>query len=177
MSLVVKNLPANAGYIKEVGLILESRRSPGLGHAIHSNILAWKIPWSEEPGRLWSVGLHRVWHNWSNVACTHARSDYDSDFRAQGKKICYCFHFFLSVCHEVIGLDALILVFWKLSFKWAFSLISSTLIKRLFSSSLLSAIRVVSSAYLRLLIFFWKFWFQFMINPVWHFAWYTLHIS
>ena len=58
-----------------------------------------------------------------------------------------------SVCHEVMGPDAMILVFWILSFKPAFSLSSFTFIKRLFSSSLLSAIRVVSSAYLRLLIF------------------------
>ena len=55
--------------------------------------------------------------------------------------------------HEVMGPDATILVFWMLSFKPAFSLSSFTLIKRLFNSSLLSTIRVVSSAYLRLLIF------------------------
>ena len=58
-----------------------------------------------------------------------------------------------SLCHEVMELDALILVFWMLSFKPAFSLYSFTFIKRLFSSSLLSAIRVVSSANLRLLVF------------------------
>ena len=52
-----------------------------------------------------------------------------------------------------MGPDAMILVFWKLSFKPAFSLSYFTFIKRLFSSSLLSALRVVSSAYLRLLIF------------------------
>ena len=52
-----------------------------------------------------------------------------------------------------MGPDAMILVFWMLSFKPAFSLFSFTLIKRFFSSSSLSAIRVVSSAYLRLLIF------------------------
>ena len=49
--------------------------------------------------------------------------------------------------------DAMISVFWRLSFKPIFSLFSFTFIKRLFSSSSLSAIRVVSSAYLRLLIF------------------------
>jgi len=49
--------------------------------------------------------------------------------------------------------DAMILVFWMLSFKPAFSLSSFTFIKRLFSSSLLSAIMVVWSAYLKLLIF------------------------
>ena len=53
-----------------------------------------------------------------------------------------------SMCHEVMGLDAMIFVF----FRSAFSL-SSTFIKRLFSSSSLSAVRVVLSAYLRLLIF------------------------
>ena len=60
-----------------------------------------------------------------------------------------------SICHEVMGLDAMILVFFLiLSYKLAFALSSFTLIKRLFSSSLLSATRVVSSACLRLLIFF-----------------------
>ena len=58
-----------------------------------------------------------------------------------------------SICHEVMGPDAMILVFWMLSFKSTFSLSSFTFIKRLFSSSSLSAIRVVSSVYLRLLIF------------------------
>ena len=57
-----------------------------------------------------------------------------------------------SISHEVMGPDAVIFVFWMLSFKPTFSLYSFTFIKRLFSSSL-SAIRVVSSAYLRLLIF------------------------
>jgi len=58
-----------------------------------------------------------------------------------------------SVCREVMGLNAMILVFSVLSFKPAFSLSSFTFIKRLFSSSSLSAIKVVSCAYLRLLIF------------------------
>ena len=60
---------------------------------------------------------------------------------------------FPSIGHEVMGPVAMILVFWMLSFKPAFSLSSFTFIKRLFSSSSLSAIRVVSSAYLRLLMF------------------------
>ena len=57
-----------------------------------------------------------------------------------------------SICHDVMGPDAMILVFWMLSLKPTFSLSSFTFIKRLFSSSL-SAIRVLSSACLRLLIF------------------------
>ena len=56
-------------------------------------------------------------------------------------------------CPDVMGPDVMILVFWMLSCKPTFSLSSFTFIKRLFSSSSLSAIRVVSSAYLRLLIF------------------------
>ena len=58
-----------------------------------------------------------------------------------------------SICHEVMGLDAMILGFWMLGFKTASSLSSFTSIKSLFSSSSLSVIRVVTSAYLRLLIF------------------------
>ena len=61
--------------------------------------------------------------------------------------------FYPSICHEVMGPDAMILVFWMLSFKPGFSLYSFTFIKRLFSCSSLSAITLVTSAYLRLLIF------------------------
>ena len=57
------------------------------------------------------------------------------------------------ICYEVMGPEALFLVFVKLSFRPAFSLSSFTYIKRLFSSSLIYAIRVVSSVYLGLLIF------------------------
>ena len=57
-----------------------------------------------------------------------------------------------SICHEVVGPDAMIFVFWMLRFKPAFSLSSFTFIKRLFSSSLLSAISVVSSAYLSFIL-------------------------
>ena len=49
----VQNLPANAG---DVGSTPGSGRSPGEGMAIQPSILAWIIPWTEEPGRLPSVG-------------------------------------------------------------------------------------------------------------------------
>ena len=58
-----------------------------------------------------------------------------------------------SICHEVTGLNATILVFLMLDFKPTFSLSSFTFTKRFFSSSSHSAMRVVSFAYLRLLIF------------------------
>ena len=78
-----------------------------------------------------------------------------SDFGAWEEEIYHCFHLTPSICHAVIGLDAMILVFWFFFFslKPALSLSSFTLIKRLFSSSTLSVIRVVSSTYLRLLMF------------------------
>ena len=58
-----------------------------------------------------------------------------------------------SISHKVMGLEATILVFWMSSFKPTSSLSYFTFIKRLFSASSLFAISVVSSAYLRLLIF------------------------
>ena len=54
---VVKNPPANAG---DVDLIRESGRFPGEEMATHSSILAWEIPWIEEPGGLQSMGSQRV---------------------------------------------------------------------------------------------------------------------
>ena len=62
--LMVKNPPANAGDIRGVGLIAGSGRSPAGGHATHSSVLAWRIPWTEEPGGPQSVGLQRVGDDW-----------------------------------------------------------------------------------------------------------------
>ena len=42
------------------------------GMATHSSILAWRIPWTEEPGRLRSMGSQRVRHNGNDVARMHA---------------------------------------------------------------------------------------------------------
>ena len=44
------------------------------GMATNSNILVWRIPWAEEPGRLKSIGLSRVWYDWSNLACMYTYS-------------------------------------------------------------------------------------------------------
>ena len=70
--LVVKNPSANAGDIKDVSSIPGLERSPGGGHATHSSILAWRIPWTGEPGWLQSIGLQRVRHDWNNLAPMHA---------------------------------------------------------------------------------------------------------
>ena len=42
--------------------------SPGRAWAAHSSILAWEIPWTEEAGGLWSMGLQRSRHDWSDRA-------------------------------------------------------------------------------------------------------------
>ena len=85
-----------------------------------------------------------------------------SDFGAQEDKVCHCFHCFPIYVSWSDGTRCHDLSFWNvefwggggmLNFKPIFSLSSFTFIKRLFSSSSLSAIRVVSSVYLRLLIF------------------------
>ena len=86
-----------------------------------------------------------------------------SNFGAPQNKVCHCFHCFPIYCHEVMGLDTMILVFWMLTFKPAFTLSSFTFIQWLFGSSLLSAIRVVSSAYLRLLI--WEIFLLAILIP------------
>ena len=89
------------------------------------------------------------------------------DFGAQENKVCHYFRFTLSVCHEVMGPDAIILVFVMLILSQLFH---SPLINRVFSSSSLSAIRVVSSAYLRLLIFLLAILIPAVLHPAQHFT-------
>ena len=100
-----------------------------------------------------------------------------SDFGAQENKVCHCFHHFPIYLTWSDGTRCYELTFWMLSFKPAFSLSSFTFIKRHFSSSSLSSIRVVSSAYLRLFIFSPKSWLQLVLHPARLLAWCTLHIS
>ena len=82
---MANNPPVNS-EVRDAGLISGSGRSPGGGHgnplqysclenpmdrgawlkegmATHSSILAWRIPWTEEPGKLRSTGLQRVGHD------------------------------------------------------------------------------------------------------------------
>ena len=63
VALVVKNPPANAGDLRDVGSIPGSGRAPKEGMATHSSILAWRIPWTEEPSGLQSRGSQRVGHD------------------------------------------------------------------------------------------------------------------
>ena len=92
-----------------------------------------------------------------------------SDFGAPQNKVCHCFHclpIYLpwsdgTGCHDFK------VVFWMLSFKPIFSLSFFTFIKRHVSSSSLSAIRVVSSAFLRLLIFLPKLFLEYFWKVTW----------
>ena len=61
---LVKNLPANAGYVRDMAWDdpLEE------GMATHSNVPAWRIPWTKEPDELQSMGLQRLGHNRCNLA-------------------------------------------------------------------------------------------------------------
>ena len=219
--------------------------------ANHSSILAWKIPWTEEPGRLQSmrpqkfrweftftfVSITTVWRHqflwcsknwfldssvlWFTVQLLHpymttgkiivltiwtfvsrvmsllfntlskfiisflTRSDrlliswqYSSSaviLESKRRKSVTTSTFSLSICHAVMGPDTMILVFFLMfSLKSALSLYF-TIIKRLFSSSSLSANRVVSSKYMRLLMFLLLSWFQLVTHPTQHFSWCAQH--
>ena len=60
MALVVKNLPANAGDVRDMGLIPGLGRSPGGWLATHFTFLACRILWIEKAGGLQSIGSQRV---------------------------------------------------------------------------------------------------------------------
>ena len=172
--------------------------------APHSSTLAWKIPWTEEPGGLQSMGSWTVGHDWATSlslftfmhwrrkwqptpvflpgesqghgtlvgCCLWGRTESDMTEATQQQRLVIAFLpkskrrliswlqsppavilepkkikslsvsiVSPSICHEVMGPDAMILVFWMLSFKPTFPPSSLTFIKRLLSSSLLSAIR------------------------------------
>ena len=57
---MVKNLPANGGGIRDAGLNLGQKDPLEKEMATHSSTLAWRIPWTEEPGGLQSIGAGRV---------------------------------------------------------------------------------------------------------------------
>ena len=63
MALVLKSPPINARGIRDMGSIPDREGPLEEGMTTHSNILAWRIPWTEEPGGLQSIGLHRVRHD------------------------------------------------------------------------------------------------------------------
>jgi len=67
VALVVRNPPTSV----ENSWSLALKDPPGEGHGNPPSILVWRIPWTEEPGGLQSIGSQRVRHNWSNLECMH----------------------------------------------------------------------------------------------------------
>ena len=81
---MVENLPA----VQETRVQSLGQEDPlEKGMATHSSVLAWRIPWAEEPGGLQSMGLQRVEHSWVT-----------------------------NICLEVMGLDAMLLSFLNVEF-------------------------------------------------------------
>ena len=60
VELMVKNLPTNSGDKRDTGLVPGSEDPLAKKMATHSSIFAWRIPWTEEPGRPQSTGSQRV---------------------------------------------------------------------------------------------------------------------
>ena len=92
---VVKNLPAMQETQETQFRSLGWEGPLEEGTATHSSILAWRIPWAEEPGRLWSIGS-QVGHDWSDLECTQIITT-------------HC-HFFLLLLSELM-----VDVLWRLS--------------------------------------------------------------
>ena len=77
MALVVKNIPVNAGDVRDMGWIPGSGDPLEKGMETHSSTLAWRIPWTEEQhGGLQSMGLQRAGHDRSDFTGTHVFSHY-----------------------------------------------------------------------------------------------------
>ena len=66
-------LLARMGEIYTLFTISRCRQEKAM--ASHSSTVAWKVPWMEEPGRLQSMGSHRVGHDWSDLAAAAADVD------------------------------------------------------------------------------------------------------
>ena len=60
---VLKNPPASAGDARDAGSILGWEELLEEGMTTHSSVLTWRIPWTEEPGGLQSIELHRLRHD------------------------------------------------------------------------------------------------------------------
>ena len=71
---MVKNTPASAGDIRDFGLILGQEDPLEEGMATHSSILAWRIPWTEEPGGLQSKRVAKSQPELKQLS-THARRE------------------------------------------------------------------------------------------------------
>ena len=83
MALVVKNLPANAGDVKDAGSIPGSERSPGEGHGNPLQYSCLENPMEEKPGMLQATGLKKIRQDW---ACTHTHTHTQSPYMKKEMK-------------------------------------------------------------------------------------------
>ena len=118
------------------------------------------------------------------LSCSPAKKQTSSDFMAavilepKKRKSVTTSTFSPLICHAVMGPDAMILGFFLIfRLKLSLSFSSFTLIRKLFSSSSLSVIRVVSSHIWGSWCFSCLSWFQLATHPAWHFSWYAQHID
>ena len=119
---MVENLPCNA---EDLGLIPGSGWSPEKEMATHSGILAWRIPWTEEPGGLQSTGSQRVRHNWA--ANTFTFFTFDNFWAANpirrveswdiGMKMCVCVLLYMCACSHICLFSIKLLI---ISQVWAY---------------------------------------------------------
>ena len=73
----VQNRPARQGTrVWSLGWEVSLKK----GMAIHSSILAWRIPWTEKPGGLQSIGLQRIGHDWATNTHTHTHTHTDTQY-------------------------------------------------------------------------------------------------
>ena len=80
IALMVKNTSTNAGDVRDTGLIPGSGISPGKDMMTHSNILAWRIPWTEEPRGYSSQGRTQSEKNWSDLVCTRVHGMWSIEY-------------------------------------------------------------------------------------------------
>ena len=151
----------------------EFEHAPGVGYG--QGILACCSPWgckeSDMTERLnWTSSKEQASFNFL------AGVTICSDFGAQENKLSLFPLFPYLFTSKVMGPDAMIFVFWMLSFNPSFSLSSFTFIKRLFSSSL-SAIGWYHLHIWGYWYFSQPYWFQLVLHPAQHFSWCILHIS
>ena len=89
VALVVKNLPANAGDRRDTGWSLGPEDTLEVCMAIHSSFIAWRIPWTEEPGGLQSIELQKS-QTWLKQLSTDIRTHITISPRNTCKNSCGC---------------------------------------------------------------------------------------
>jgi len=97
VALVVNNLPANAGEVRDSSSISRLGRPPEEGMAVHSSILAWRIPWTEEPGGFTVRGVAKS-QTWLKQLSDNTHASQDAlPTRCQQHLLCLVFLLFPSL--------------------------------------------------------------------------------